>query len=282
MKDQVTGTLYVVATPIGNLQDMSFRAVEILKQVYAIAAEDTRQTAKLLRHFSIQTPMFSLHQNNEQDRVSQLLARLREGENIALVSDAGTPLISDPGFHVVRELQAAGVSIVPIPGACAAITALSVAGLPTDRFIFEGFLPSKNEARLQRLQALNQQTATMIFYEAPHRVMDTLLAMQAVFGETRQAVTARELTKMFEQIKSGTLQDLANYFSSHDDKLRGEFVILVAGGTPSEETGHTLQAEQVLDILLTELPVKQAAHLASKIVGERKNRLYEMALRKKK
>lgn len=281
MQPSPFGILYVIATPIGNLQDITLRAIEVLKSVAKVAVEDTRQTGKLLKHYSIDKPMISLHEFNERERVQSILTILQQGESIALVSDAGTPLISDPGYHLVNEVQAAGIRVVPIPGACAAVAALSAAGLPTDRFCFEGFLPAKTEARRERLVALQHETRTMIFYEAPHRILATLEALATTFGPERRAVTARELTKMFEQILPSTLSQLQEYFATHEDKQRGEFVLLVAGYQGEALEQQLVNAEQVLDILLTELPVKQAANLASKITGERKNRLYELALQKK-
>lgn len=275
------GTLYVVATPIGNLQDMSLRAIEILRSVDRVAAEDTRHSALLLKHFSIDSPIISLHEFNERDRIDFLLELLQKGESIALISDAGTPLISDPGFHLVKEMKANGIPVVPIPGACAAIAALSVAGLPTDKFIFEGFLPVKQVARKHYLNLLLYETRTLIFYEAPHRLLVTLEAMMDVFGGTRKAVVARELTKLYETVLAMNLEELVDYFNAHADEIRGESVILIEGSPVKKETHSPLIIEQVLDILLKELPLKQAVSLASDITGERKNFLYEMALAKK-
>lgn len=282
MQDKKTGTLYVVATPIGNLQDITHRAVAVLKQVDKIAAEDTRHAAPLLNHYGIQKPSISIHDFNERNRLGVMLDYLLAGESIALISDAGTPLINDPGFHLVREAKALDIPVVPIPGACAAITALCASGLPTDRFTFEGFLPAKSEARLHRLSALVHEERSMVFYEAPHRLMDTLEAMAQVFGADRPAVVARELTKMFESIISSDLAELIAYYQENANKQKGEIVILVAGTEAQEVESCEVVPEQVLDILLQELPVKQAAALASKITGERKNVLYEMALAKKK
>jgi|SRR3990167_1014046 len=276
-----TGTLYVVATPIGNLNDMTLRAIEVLKTVDRIAAEDTRRAKILLNHFSIQKPMIALHDFNETEVVSVLLNECQQGASIALISDAGTPLISDPGYRLVKTLKEAGVSVVPIPGACAAIAALSAAGLPTDRFIFEGFLPAKPVACKERLFALSHETRTMIFYEAPHRVLSVLKMMSEILGEEREAVLARELTKLHEQIVSGTLQTITHHFIAEPETLRGEMVILLKGGEKKQDT-DMLSPDAILDLLLEALPLKQAVLLTSKITKMRKNELYSSALRKKK
>lgn len=281
MQDKSTGTLYVVATPIGNLQDMTPRAVEVLKSVDRIAAEDTRHSAPLFRHFSIDKPSVSLHEFNERDRLAIILDYLFEGESIALVSDAGTPLISDPGYHLVKEAKSHDIRVVPIPGPCAAITALSAAGLPTDKFVFEGFLPAKPESRRNHLARLLHETRTLIFYEAPHRLVPALKSMEEVFGGERGAVIARELTKIHESILTDTLAAMIAYFEKHENELRGEIVILLRGADESRAESREVIPEHVLDILLKELPLKQAVSLASKITGERKNVLYELALTKK-
>jgi 16S rRNA (cytidine1402-2'-O)-methyltransferase len=281
MQNDKTGTLYVVATPIGNLDDITLRAIEVLKKVERIAAEDTRHAAPLLKHFSIHKPSISMHEFNERQRLSILLEHLQQGESIALITDAGTPLISDPGYHLVREAKSLGITVVPIPGPCAAIAALSVAGLPTDRFTFEGFLPAKSEARRHRLIRLLHEERTMIFYEAPHRLLSVLQSMGDVFGMDRQAVVARELTKIYETVLMNDLASLIQHFEKYADQLRGESVILVKGIDEEKSASKEVIPEQVLDILLEELPLKQAAALASKITGERKNTLYEMALAKK-
>lgn len=281
MLSERTGTLYVVATPIGNLLDMTFRAVEVLKKVDRIVAEDTRHSGPLLKHYSIQKPTLSMHEFNERDRLNLVLEYLQQGENIALISDAGTPLISDPGFRLVREVKEQGISVIPIPGVCAAIAALSAAGLPTDRFTFEGFLPAKSEARLHSLQRLLHEGRTMIFYEAPHRLLPTLESMQQVFGEHRKATVARELTKIHESIITSSLHELIHKYASRADQQRGEIVLLVEGVDEKEMTSKEVMPETVLDILLTALPLKQAAALTSQITGERKNHLYQLALTKK-
>ncbi len=281
MQNDKMGTLFVVATPIGNLQDITLRAIEMLKMVDRIAAEDTRHAATLLNHFSINKPTVSLHDFNERERVQHLIALLQQGESIALISDAGTPLISDPGYHLVQEARLAGIHIVPLPGPCAAIAALSVSGLPTDRFIFEGFLPHKEEARLSRLRHLRRESRTLIFYEAPHRLMSTLHNLSTVFGGDRRAVIARELTKTYESVISTDLQGLVHWYESHQDQLRGEIVILVAGSDEAALPSKEVMIEEVLDVLLAALPLKQAAQLASQITGVKKNELYQLALSKK-
>lgn len=281
MKNESMGTLYIVATPIGNLQDMTLRAIEVLKKVDRIAAEDTRHSAPLLKHFSIAKPSLSMHEFNERERLKVVMEYLQQGESIALISDAGTPLISDPGFHLVREAKAQGINVVAVPGACAAIAALSIAGLPTDKFTFEGFLPAKPEARRNRLATLLHEARTMIFYEAPHRMASVLQTMAEVFGRERKAVVAREITKIHESVLADNFAGLIQYFDEHPNSLRGEFVILVDGIEEKESESKEVRPENVLDILLEELPLKQAAALASKITGERKNVLYEMALAKK-
>lgn len=270
--------LYVVATPIGNLDDISRRAVEILNTVALIAAEDTRHSKKLLQHYGIKTKLISLHEHNEQERTAQLLQLLQSGQSLALISDAGTPLISDPGYPLVTAVRAAGFQVSPIPGACAAIAALSAAGLPSDRFIFEGFLPAKNQHRQHRLQALVAETRTLIFYEAPHRIVALVDAMLATFGPERYVVIARELTKTFETIYGASLLEIKNWMVSDPNQTRGEFVVLVQGATPTEKTAVGIDPVSVLKILLAELPLKQAVTLAAKICGEKKNYLYELAL----
>lgn len=273
--------LYVVATPIGNMQDMTLRAIEVLKSVDKIAAEDTRHSKGLLNHFAINKPMISLHEFNERECLDMLFEYLEQGENIALICDAGTPLISDPGYHLIKEAKARGVTVSPIPGACAGIAALSVAGLPSDRFVFEGFLPARQEACRARLQELQYETRTLIFYEAPHRLVDALQAMVEVLGENRVAVVARELTKIYESVINSTLGELLQQYTAHPDKQRGEIVILVQGAEHKAGDSVLINPDHVLDVLLEELPLKQAAALTAKITGERKNMLYEKALAKK-
>src|SRR5688500_6922527 len=272
------GTLYVVATPIGNLGDLSTRAREVLARVQLIAAEDTRHTRQLLQAFGIDTPLTSLHEHNEMHKSEALIARLVTGEAIALVSDAGTPLISDPGFDLVAAARARGVSIVVIPGPCAAIAALSIAGLPTDRFVFEGFLPAKNSARVTRLQQLASEERTMIFYEAPHRVKDVLRDLAAEFGVERTASVSRELTKRFETTYNGTLAQLCELAEKNADMSRGELVIIVSGNPAAPSSAQALNAEQLLRALAEELPPSQAAKIAAKLTGEKRGDLYARAM----
>lgn len=278
MAKHSAGVLYVVATPIGNLEDLSPRARRILAEVQLIAAEDTRHTGALLAHFGIRTPLLSLHEHNETERTPRLVERLRAGESVALVSDAGTPLISDPGFDLVRAARAAGVTVTPIPGPSAVIAALSVAGLPTDRFVFEGFLPAKSAARRARLETLTTDTRTLVFYEAVHRLKESLADMAQVFGEKRAALVARELTKLHETLSHGTLAELVAAFDKNSDELKGEVVILVAGTPAAQSSATNIEAERLLRILLEELPVKQAASLAARISGGNKNQLYARAI----
>lgn len=268
-----TGILYIVATPIGNLMDISQRALDTLQHVDLIAAEDTRHSGKLLQHFAINTPMLSLHQYNEVERTQQLLKKLLSGASIALISDAGTPLVSDPGFKLVQHAHQSAIKVVPIPGACAAITALSASGMPSDQFIFVGFLPAKTQQRQTRLQQLVKQPLTMIFYEAPHRILALMDDLVTVFGEQRRAVMARELTKLYETIQTGTLRSLQSFIVEDTQQQRGEFVIIVAGADATQEKDNE-KAQEILAILLEELPPRQAAKLAARITHEKVNVLY--------
>lgn len=279
----IAGALYVVATPIGNLDDMSARALKVLAGVALIAAEDTRHSVRLLQHFGIETPLAACHEHNERDEGSRFITRLLAGDDVALVSDAGTPLISDPGYHLVRQARAAGVRVVPVPGACALIAALSAAGLPSDRFIFEGFLPAKAVGRRARLEQVKEEPRTLIFYEAPHRILECLEDMEAVFGGERPAVLARELTKTFETLKGLPLAELRAFVAADTNQQRGECVVLVAGwSAPQDDQAISSDAMRVLDLLLAELPLKRAAALAAEITGVRKNLLYQAALDKQK
>ncbi len=276
------GSLYVVATPIGNLDDISARALRILREVALIAAEDTRHSARLLQHFGIQTPLAACHEHNERDQGGRFLARLQAGEDVALISDAGTPLISDPGYHLVRRARAAGFAVVPVPGACALIAALSAAGLPSDRFIFEGFLPAKAAGRRARLEQVREEPRTLIFYEAPHRILECLQDMREVFGDDRPALLARELTKTFETLQGLPLAELCEWVAADSNQQRGECVVLVAGWqAPEGEEAVSAEALRVLDLLLSEMPLKRAAALAAEITGVRKNVLYQVALERK-
>ncbi|MDV9032905.1 16S rRNA (cytidine(1402)-2'-O)-methyltransferase [Pseudomonas sp. RAC1] len=283
VSQSTAGTLYIVATPIGNLDDMSARALKVLAGAALIAAEDTRHSVRLLQHFGIDTPLAACHEHNERDEGSRFIARLLAGDDVALVSDAGTPLISDPGYHLVRQARAAGIKVVPVPGACALIAALSAAGLPSDRFIFEGFLPAKSAGRRARLEQVREEPRTLIFYEAPHRILECLEDMQAVFGDERPALLARELTKTFETLKGLPLCELREFVAADSNQQRGECVVLVAGWTaPQDEQAISREAQRVLDLLLAELPLKRAAALAAEITGVRKNLLYQAALDKQK
>lgn len=283
MQVSTPGTLYVVATPIGNLEDISARALRILAEVALIAAEDTRHSARLLQHFGIGTQLVACHDHNEREQGGRLVERLLAGENLALVSDAGTPLVSDPGFHLVRAARRAGVKVVPVPGPSALIAALSAAGLPSDRFSFEGFLPAKATGRQQRLQALAVDPRTLIFYEAPHRLLESLQDMQAIFGSERMAVLGRELTKTFETIKDAPLAELCAWVAADSNQQRGECVLLIEGWQePEGEDALSTEVLRVLDLLLAELPLKRAAALAAEITGVRKNLLYQAALERQK
>ena len=271
------GTLFVVATPIGNRDDVTLRAIEILRRVDRIVAEDTRHSRPLLEHLGIQRPMLALHEHNEDDAARRVLAHLSDGESIALISDAGTPLISDPGFPLVRACREQGIPVVPVPGASALLAALSVSGLPTDRFRFEGFLPRRSQARLAHLETLRRETVTLVFYESSHRIIESLDDLIAVFGETRPAVLARELTKVHETIAARPLGALRELVVADDNQRRGEIVFLVAGAVdPGGQ--HMIGTDALLRVLLDELPLKQAAALAARISGEKKNRLYQRAL----
>lgn len=274
------GILYIVATPIGNLADLSARAIDILSGVKLVAAEDTRHSAHLLQHYGIKVPCLALHEHNEDAAGAKLIERLLAGDSVALISDAGTPLISDPGYHLVRDAHAQGIRVTPIPGPCALITALAASGLPSDRFAFEGFLPARGPARRARLEALRNEPRTLIFYESPHRILDTLHDMKELFGAQRPAVIARELTKLFETIHLATLQELCTWLEADSHQQKGEFVILVQGSM-LEISDHDSEAQRILQILMAELPVRQAAALAAQITGLKKNALYEMALSQK-
>ncbi len=269
-------SLYIVATPIGNLQDFSPRAQTVLREVNLIAAEDTRHSHHLLKHFGITTPLQSLHEHNERQISHVLLQRLQKGESIALISDAGTPLISDPGRYLIQIALANQITVVPIPGPSALISALSVAGFPADRFIFEGFLPAKTVARRHRLENLLKETKTLVFYEAPHRILDCLNDMVQIFGEEREAVLVKELSKIYETIYRDTLAGILNWVTTPVERQKGEFV-LVINGAPDDKTLNP-EAERIFQILRKELPNKKAAKLTSEITGVSKNTLYTLGL----
>jgi 16S rRNA (cytidine1402-2'-O)-methyltransferase len=272
------GTLFVVATPIGNLEDLSARARSVLGAVDRILAEDTRHSGRLLQHLGISKPMISLHDHNERDRLERVLDLLGQGERLALISDAGTPLISDPGYVLVRELRARGITVVPVPGACALIAALSAAGLPTDRFVFEGFLPPKSGARKRALEQCRQQTATIVFYESPRRIAGCVADMAETFGGTREIVLARELTKTFETFYSGTLEQVAGQLAEDPNAAKGEYVVMVRGAEGNGPAGGDINVDALLTALLTELPVKKAARIVADATGLPRNDLYKRAL----
>lgn len=272
-----SAVLYIVATPIGNLEDLSPRAKRVLQDVDCIAAEDTRHTRQLLQHFNISQQVIAYHAFNEHAKTDSILAKLRAGESVALVSDAGTPLVSDPGYLLVVAAREAGVQVETVPGPCALVAALSVAGLPSQQFYFAGFLPAKASGRDKGLKALVAQACTLVFYESPHRILESLAGMEKVLGD-RPAVIARELTKQFETVLSGALSELQQQLKADPNQQRGEFVVMVAGAPETDEAAA--EGERVLDILLAEqLPVKQAASLAAKITGASKNALYAKAIK---
>ncbi len=271
------GRLYVVATPIGNRDDISRRAAETLRTVDRIIAEDTRHSGRLLAFLGIDRPLLSLHEHNETAAMQRAIDLLRAGESLALISDAGTPLISDPGFPLVRSCRAQGIRVEPVPGPSALIAALSVCGLPTDRFRFEGFLPRRGQARRVHLEALRHEVVTLVFYESSHRVVETLHDLVAVFGPERQAVVARELTKLHETVRPGPLAVLLEWVEADEDQRRGEFVLIVAGAD-EDPRAASAEVDALLTVLLEELPLKQAARIAARLSGVKKNRLYQRAL----
>jgi 16S rRNA (cytidine1402-2'-O)-methyltransferase len=269
-----TGTLFVVATPIGNLEDISARALRILAEVALIAAEDTRTSRVLLDRFAIATPVRAVHEHNEAAQVAGLVERLRAGDSIALISDAGTPLVSDPGFRLVAAARAAGVPVLPVPGACAAIAALSVAGLASDRFCFEGFLPAKAPARRARLAQFVAEPRTMVFYESSHRIVDCLADLVATFGPERKAVLARELTKRFETVLGEDLGSIAARVDADPHQQRGEFVLVLAGN-PAPEGAALVEGRRLYAVLARELPPSRAARVAAELSGAPRRALYE-------
>ncbi|MUV13790.1 16S rRNA (cytidine(1402)-2'-O)-methyltransferase [Noviluteimonas gilva] len=267
------GTLHVIATPIGNLGDLSPRALDTLRSVSAICAEDTRHTRQLLAHYGLERPLVALHEHNEEQLADKLVTRLQAGESLALVSDAGTPLVSDPGFRLVRAARAAGIAVSPVPGACAFVAALSVAGLPSDRLVFEGFLPAKGNARRERLTTLAAETRTLAFYESAHRIEETLADMATVFGAQRHAVVARELTKLFETVLDGTLEDLQARVAADPNQRKGEFVVLVAGAGEDEDA-RIIEGRRLYAKLGEHLPPSTAAKLAAELSGAPRKALY--------
>lgn len=277
---EMVSTLYIVPTPIGNLDDITLRALQILKQVDLIAAEDTRRTGLLLQHFAINTRMISLHDHNEQQKTDQLIPQLKQGLSIALVSDAGTPLINDPGYHLVKSCRQAGILVVPLPGPCAAITALSAAGIASDRFCYEGFLPAKCKSRQEVLQVLMEESRTLIFYESPHRLLDTLADMVAIWGAERYVVLARELTKTWESIHGLPVGELLDWVKVDKNRSRGEMVLVVQGYRIPQEGEVVISSEvkKTLTLLQQSLPLKKAAAITAEIYGLKKNALYKYSL----
>jgi len=272
------GILYIVATPIGNLEDMSIRAIDILKTVYRIAAEDTRHSGRLLQHYGIGTPMLALHEHNEQRAADEVIRLLLQGRSVALISDAGTPLISDPGFPLVRACREQNIRVSPVPGPSAAIAALSVSGLPTDRFRFEGFLPRTPAARISKLETLKNEVVTLVFYESSHRISHSLEALLQVFGGKRLACVARELTKQYEDVFQGSLDELSKLVQAGEHRQKGEFVLVVSGASQEQQSTLPKEALDLLGVLTAELPLKQAVAIAAKVTGLRKNELYQAAL----
>ena len=272
------GLLYVVATPIGNLGDITLRALEVLKQVDLIAAEDTRLSGNLLKHFGIAAQLISVREHNEEAGALKIIDALRGGHKVALITDAGTPAVSDPGARVVAAVRAAGLAVAPIPGASAVVAALSVSGLNAPHFLFYGFLPAKSGERRSALEALKALPYTLVFYEAPHRIVASVGDLVAILGGEREIILARELTKAFEQVQACPLSEASAWLSADPNRQRGEFVLIVSGATQDASTGA---GERILKTLLQELPASQAAKLAAQISGEKKNALYALALRLK-
>lgn len=275
-----SGVLYIVATPIGNLDDLSTRAVRVLSRVDVVAAEDTRHSGRLLQHLGLSKRMIALHDHNERDRAEGLLKELESGRSVALISDAGTPLISDPGYVLVREARNRGLQVSPIPGPCALVTALSAAGLPTDRFLFVGFLPAKRTGRRAALERLARETATLVFYESPHRILDTVADIAAVLGEGRELVLGRELTKTFETFYADTVEGVLDMLSADPHGSKGEFVVMIHGADQAldDDSEAALDVDRLIKLLLPELPVKKVAKLAAELSGRPKNELYQRAL----
>ena len=273
----IEACLYIVATPIGNLGDITLRAVETLNKVDLIAAEDTRHSQRLMSHLGVSTRLLSLHEHNEREKSQAIIDKVKEGQNVALISDAGTPLISDPGYFLVKLAQEQGVKVVPIPGVSAVVTAISVSGLPSDRFVFEGFLPAKSGNKQRVLDLFKFESRTVIFYESPHRIVDTLEVMLAVFGEARRLVLARELTKTFETIKGDSLGRLCEWVKSDANQQRGEFVLLLDGAVDVPEES-VVDQDKMLALLIAELPIKKASKIVAEVTGANKKALYQRAL----
>lgn len=276
--NNLSGILYIVATPIGNLQDITARALDIFNQVDLIAAEDTRHSGLLLSHYGIKKPFFALHDHNEQQKADLLVEKLRQGNHIALISDAGTPLISDPGFHVVRKCRQAGIRVVPLPGACAAITALCASGVASDRFCFEGFLPAKSKARRDKLTELADEARTLIFYESTHRILDSLTDVETVLGTDRYVVLAREITKTWETIIGDEVGQLRTWLAEDPNRTKGEMVLIIEGKSAESSAEFSPQAIKALQLIAQELPLKKAAAIVAELYGYKKNALYQFGL----
>jgi 16S rRNA (cytidine1402-2'-O)-methyltransferase len=276
------GELYLVATPIGDMTDIAPRALGILSTVDIVAVEDKRRSSRLFSHFGIKTPMISYHDHSEEKQVKKIIDELLCGKSVALISDAGTPLISDPGYKLVNAAKDKSIKVSPVPGPCALIAAISASGLPSDRFIFEGFLPSKSIPRITKIQNISADSRTIIFYEAPHRILETLIDMIKVIGPSRKIVLARELTKTYETFISGTLESVLQIIEKDLNQQKGEIVIVLAGADSSEKKIETQDSKRILSVLLEELPLKQAVSLGSKITGIQKNIFYKLALDLKK
>lgn len=274
--------LYVVATPIGNLQDITLRALEILRNVDAIAAEDTRNTTRLLNHFAIAAKLIALHEHNEYQAASRLIEMLQSGKSVALVSDAGTPAVSDPGAYLVAKVREAGIRVCPVPGANAAISAFSAAGITAPHFLFYGFLPHTASERKRELAALKATPHTLVFYESPHRILASMTDLREVLGGARTVTIARELTKIFETIHTCSLEEALDWLEADPNQQKGEFVLLVSGAEVAPAEGVGEEAQRILQLLLAEMPLKQAVKLAAEISGEKKNALYELALQLKR
>ena len=276
------GELYLVATPIGDMTDIAPRALGILSTVDIVAVEDKRRSSRLFSHFGIKTPMISYHDHSAEKQVKKIIDELLCGKSVALISDAGTPLISDPGYKLVNAAKDKSIKVSPVPGPCALIAAISASGLPSDRFIFEGFLPSKSVPRITKIQNISADSRTIIFYEAPHRILETLIDMIKVIGPSRKIVLARELTKTYETFISGTLESVLQIIEKDLNQQKGEIVIVLAGADSSEKKIETQDSKRILSVLLEELPLKQAVSLGSKITGTQKNIFYKLALDLKK
>jgi 16S rRNA (cytidine1402-2'-O)-methyltransferase len=276
------GELYLVATPIGDMTDIAPRALDILNTVDIVAVEDKRRSSRLFSHFGIKTPMISYHDHSEEKQVKKIIDELLCGKSVALISDAGTPLISDPGFKLVNAAKDKSIKVSPIPGPCALIAAISASGLPSNRFIFEGFLPAKSIARITKIQNISADSRTIIFYEAPHRILETLIDMIKVIGPSRKIVLARELTKTYETFISGTLKGVLEVIEKDLNQQKGEIVIVLAGADSSEKKIETQDSKRILSVLLEDLPLKQAVSLGSRITGVQKNIFYKLALDLKK